>query len=366
MMHKLKQQKSPAKKTAHKKVAKKNHAKKLHKTPKRTLSTSAAFGVPASAGETIAFAGLGEMGRHMAHNLMKNGHDLVVYDVFEPNIQRVVDFGKSLGRSVTIAKSPAEAALNADVFITMLPSSPHVKETYTGDNGIFSVLKQRQEQGRKKLLLIDSSTIAPPVAKELAELVKTQYSEYATNADAPVSGGVVGSENGTLTFMVGAPEETFNAAKPYLQKMGKNIVHCGDNSTGQIAKVCNNLILGISMNAISESFNLGVKLGMDPKTLAGIVNNSSGYCWASQVGCPVPGVVPTAASSRDYAGGFAVDLMLKDMNLALDAAKVAGVELDLGKTATNNYAAVSTGGAGKKDFGYIYQHLLNRGGDEKM
>eukprot|EP00461_Guttulinopsis_vulgaris_P000979 UN00979 len=344
-------------KVAKKKVAKKSSPK--HKTVRNFTSAI-------EAGEPVAFVGLGEMGGHMAHNLMKKGHDLVVFDLNEANVNRAIEQGKALGKTVKIAKSPADAALQADVLITMLPSSPHVKETYVGPNGVFSTFKQRQADGRKKLLLIDSSTIAPPVALELANIINEQYSDAAMVTSSPVSGGVMGAANGTLTFMTGGKTEAFNAARPFLEKMGKNIVHCGEQgNTGQIAKVVNNLILGISMNAISEGYALGVKLGADPKMLASIINTSSGRCWASEVSNPVPGVMENVPSSRDYQGGFGNDLMLKDMRLALDAAKDAGVELKLGKIATDNYAAISESGNGKKDFGYVYQHVLNQKNSKK-
>lgn len=346
-----KKQQSPQRVTKRniKTVAKKPvQKKKVTTTTKRAMSTGS------FEDKVIGVIGLGNMGGHMAHNLVKKGHNIVVYDIFEPNVETAVSNGKAAGKNVHVAKSPYEVAMNADVVVTMLPKSPHVLQTFTDENnGLIKALKDRKAAGKDKLLLIDSSTIAPLVTKQIHELVGDQ----ADVIDAPVSGGVMGAENGTLTFMVGAEPYQFELAKPVLSKMGKNIVLCGPTGSGQAAKVCNNLILGISMNAIAEGYNLGVKLGMDPKVLAGIINTSSGRCWASEVSNPVPGVMPTAPASRDYNGGFGVDLMLKDMNLALETAESVNAKLELGQKAADNYQAISNAGHGKKDFGYVYQHV---------
>lgn len=175
--------------------------------------------------------------------------------------------------------------------------------------------------------------------------------------DAPVSGGVGGAEAGTLTFMVGGSKDDFEAAKPALTNMGKNIVHVGGSGTGQIAKLCNNLVLGISMTAVSEAMNLGVRLGADPKTLAGIVNTSSGRCWSSDTYNPVPGVMPNVPASRGYTGGFGAALMAKDLGLALDAAKSAGASLPTGSAAFAIYQLMLNQGMGNKDFSAMYAFL---------
>ncbi len=175
--------------------------------------------------------------------------------------------------------------------------------------------------------------------------------------DAPVSGGVGGAEAGTLTFMVGGADADFEAAKEFLAKMGKNIVHCGAPSTGQVAKICNNLVLGISMAAVSEAMNLGVKMGIDAEKLAGIINTSSGRCWSSDTYNPHPGVIPTAPSNRDYEGGFGTDLMLKDMGLAADAAKSVNAPLPTGAVAASLYSVMSNNGMGRKDFSAVYKLL---------
>ena len=175
--------------------------------------------------------------------------------------------------------------------------------------------------------------------------------------DAPVSGGVGGAEAGTLTFMVGGSEVDFASASELLVSMGKNLVHCGGAGNGQVAKICNNLVLGISMNAVSEAMNLGVQLGIDPHTLAGIINTSSGRCWSSDTYNPHPGVLPGVPSSRDYEGGFGTDLMLKDMGLAADAAKSVKAPLPTGAAATAIYTAMSQHGLGRKDFSAVYKFL---------
>ena len=175
--------------------------------------------------------------------------------------------------------------------------------------------------------------------------------------DAPVSGGVGGAEAGTLTFMVGGADADFTAAQEYLRSMGANIVHCGAPSTGQVAKICNNLVLGISMAAVSEAMNLGVKMGIDPVKLAGIINTSSGRCWSSDTYNPHPGVIPTAPSNRDYEGGFGTDLMLKDMGLAADAAKSVNAPLPTGGAAASMYSIMSNNGMGRKDFSAVYKLL---------
>jgi 3-hydroxyisobutyrate dehydrogenase len=295
---------------------------------------------------TIGFIGLGNMGGHMAINLLKAGHEVAVFDVVPENVQRLTEQG---GQPM---ETPAELAAACDTIITMLPSSPHVKEVY---GKILPAV-------REGALLIDSSTIDPTSAREVA----TQAQEAgAEMVDAPVSGGVGGAEHGTLTFMVGGQDAVFGRAQPVLQAMGKNIVHCGDNGTGQVAKVANNLILGISMMAVSEGMNLGVKLGMDPAKLAGIINTSSGRCWSSDTYNPCPGVLPGVPASNDYQGGFGVDLMKKDLGLALMAAKDSNSALPLGSLTDQIYAEISKQGGGKKDFSYAYQHLAGRKFDDR-
>jgi len=291
--------------------------------------------------QKVGFIGLGNMGRHQASNLIKKGFQVVVYD----KSQDAVEALKAKG--ATSAKSPKEIAEQTNVIVTMLPASAHVKEVYTGADGIFSTVK-------KGSLLMDSSTIDPETARHVAKLATEKG---ATMIDCPVSGGVGGAEAGTLTFMVGGSADAFEQAKPYLSAMGKNIVHCGDQGTGQVAKVCNNLVLGISMLGVSEAMNLGVKSGMDPKKLAGIFNTSTARCWSSDTYNPCPGVIETAPASRGYTGGFGSALMLKDLGLAIEAAKAAGTPLALGGLAHQLYALLVAQGYGGKDFSVFYDFL---------
>jgi 3-hydroxyisobutyrate dehydrogenase len=202
--------------------------------------------------------------------------------------------------------------------------------------------------------LIDSSTIDPHTAREVAAAAGARGNPMA---DAPVSGGTGGAEAGTLTFMVGAPAALFDVVKPVLAHMGKNIVHCGDAGTGQVAKICNNMLLGISMIGVAEAMNLGAALGIDPKVLAGIINTSSGRCWSSDTYNPYPGVLDNAPAARGYTGGFGTDLMLKDLGLATDAAKQAKRSVAMGAMAQQLYQLWSSQGAGGLDFSSIINLL---------
>jgi 3-hydroxyisobutyrate dehydrogenase len=293
----------------------------------------------------IGFVGLGHMGAPMARNLLKAGHSLIVYDV----VQRNVDALKSAGASA--ATSPAKAAAQAELVITMLPSSPHVKSVYLDKDGVLSGVA-------RGVTLIDSSTIDPHTARAVASLA-AQHGNLM--ADAPVSGGTGGAEAGTLTFMVGGSSEVFEQIAPVLRQMGKNIVHCGESGTGQVAKICNNLLLGITMIGVSEAMNLGTALGIDAKVLAGIINTSSGRCWSSDTYNPYPGVMDNVPAARGYTGGFGADLMLKDLGLAVDAAKLSKQPVALGALAQQLYQMFSAQGAGGQDFSAIinlYRHKL--------
>jgi len=285
----------------------------------------------------IAFIGLGHMGAPMARNLRKAGHGLVVFDIDKDAMLKLVAAG------AVAAASPKEAASRAETVITMLPSSPHVRTVYTGKDGVLSGV-------RPGVALVDSSTIDPHTAREIARAAEGQSNPMA---DAPVSGGVGGAEAATLTFMVGASTQLFERIKPVLSHMGKNIVHCGNPGNGQVAKICNNLLLAISMIGVAEAMTLGAALGIDPKLLAGIVNTSSGRCWSSDTYNPYPGVMENVPAARGYTGGFAADLMLKDLGLAIDAAKQAGQALVLGEAARQRYGTMSAQGEGGKDFSAI-------------
>ena len=285
----------------------------------------------------IAFIGLGHMGAPMARNLLKAGHSLVVFDVVQKNLDALT------GAGAVAAKSAKDAAAKAELVITMLPSSPHVKSVYLSEDGVLAGVA-------KGTTLIDSSTIDPHTAREVIAAAAAHGNPMA---DAPVSGGTGGAEAGTLTFMVGGEADVFERIAPVLRQMGKNIVHCGAAGTGQVAKICNNMILGISMIAVSEAMNLGAALGIDPKVLAGIVNTSSGRCWSSDTYNPYPGVMENVPASRGYTGGFGADLMLKDLGLATDAAKMSKQPVMMGALAQQLYQTLSAQGAGAQDFSAV-------------
>jgi 3-hydroxyisobutyrate dehydrogenase len=285
----------------------------------------------------VAFIGLGHMGAPMARNLLKAGHGLVVYDVVARNVEALTSVG------AIAARSAKDAASKGELVITMLPSSPHVRSVYLGADGVLAGVA-------KGTTLIDSSTIDPHTARE----VITAAAEHGNPmADAPVSGGTGGAEAGTLTFMVGGATDVFERIAPLLRHMGKNIVHCGAAGTGQVAKICNNMLLGISMIGVSEAMNLGASLGIDPKVLAGIINTSSGRCWSSDTYNPYPGVMENVPASRGYTGGFGADLMLKDLGLATDAAKLSKQPVMMGALAQQLYQTLSAQGAGAQDFSAV-------------
>lgn len=297
----------------------------------------------------IAFIGLGNMGGPMARNLLKAGHTVTVFDL---NQEAVAGLAAEGAQS---AGSPAEAAREVALVLTMLPAPAHVEAVLTGLQGVLS-------GASKGVPIVDCSTIDPATARRLAERCAAQGNPFA---DAPVSGGTAGAAAGTLTFMVGASDALFAQVQPVLQAMGKNIVHCGGTGTGQVAKICNNLLLAISMIGVSEAMTLGSSLGIDPKVLAGIINTSSGRCWSADTYNPFPGVMDGVPASRGYSGGFGVDLMLKDLGLATDAAKGAHQPLMLGALAQQLYQAWSQQGQGKLDFSSIirmYQGQLGSGG----
>jgi 3-hydroxyisobutyrate dehydrogenase len=291
----------------------------------------------------VGFIGLGQMGYRMAQNLLKNGKKVIAYDIALEPVNKLASEG------ATTAKSPKEvAASKAPIIVTMLPSSPHVRSCYIdGNDSLVAGLQEGQ-------LFVDASTIDPAVAREIHTLLT---SLGCFMVDAPVSGGIVGAQNATLTFMVGGTEEAFEKVKPTLQLMGKNITYCGGSGNGQVVKIANNLVLGISMIGVSEAMNLGIKLGMDPKILASVLNTSSARCWSSDSYNPVPGVVPGVPSSNDYNGGFGVDLMAKDLSLAVGAAHAIREALPLGGSALQVYNLLSAKGMGKKDFSCVYKFL---------
>ncbi|HYC03256.1 MAG TPA: 3-hydroxyisobutyrate dehydrogenase [Azospirillaceae bacterium] len=290
---------------------------------------------------TIAFIGLGNMGLPMAKNLIKAGHSVIGFDVMRDHLDGAVAAGAQ------VAPSAGEAAVGADVVVTMLPAGKHVREVYTGAGGVI-------ERAKEGALLIDSSTVDVESARFVAEAARAKGLDMV---DAPVSGGTGGAAAGTLTFMVGGSDAAFAKAEPILQAMGKTIIHAGGPGTGQAAKICNNMVLGISMIAVGEAFALAEKLGLDAQKLFDISSKSSGQCWSLTSYCPVPGPVPTSPANRDYAPGFATDMMLKDLKLAQQAAASAGAATPLGAQAAALYQLFSASGNGGLDFSGIIKML---------
>lgn len=285
----------------------------------------------------IAFIGLGHMGAPMALNLVKGGHDLVVFDLMPAAIKTLVDAG------ATAAASAQAAVKDAEVVISMLPASKHVEGLYLGDDGLLTHIAA-------DTLVLECSTIASESARKVADAAKAKGIRMI---DAPVSGGTGGAVAGTLTFIVGGESADLEAARPYLEKMGKNIFHAGAAGAGQVAKICNNMLLGILMAGTSEALALGVANGLDPKVLSDIMAKSSGRNWTTELYNPWPGVMENVPASKGYAGGFGVDLMLKDLGLAAESALTTRASVPLGELARNLYSIHSTQGNGSLDFSSI-------------
>lgn len=295
---------------------------------------------------TIAFIGLGNMGGPMAINLQKAGFTVSAFDLSADALAKVKAEG------VTAAASASEAAKGAQVVISMLPASRHVEGLYLGANGQAGLLAELAEGA----LVIDCSTIAPASAKKVAEAAKARG---LAMIDAPVSGGVAGATAGTLTFIVGGDAAALERARPMLQAMGKNIFHMGDAGAGQVAKLCNNMALGVIMAVTGEALALGAAHGLDAKALSQMMAVSTGRSWATEVCNPWPGVLENAPASRGYSGGFGNDLMLKDLGLAVEAAMGVGSPIPLGELARNLYALNSQAGRGGLDFSSVVK-LLER------
>jgi 3-hydroxyisobutyrate dehydrogenase len=288
----------------------------------------------------IAFIGVGNMGGPMARNLLKAGHTVSVFDLNIGAVEQAMQAGAAR------AETANEAVANADCVITMLPAGHHVRAVYL-DDGILA-------HAKKDALLIDCSTIDVDSAKAVhagAEKAGFQF------VDAPVSGGTGGAEAGTLTFMCGGLEDSFVRARPILENMGKRVVLAGGPGAGQAAKICNNMLLAISMIGTCEAFVLAEKLGLDPQKLFEIASTSSGQCWSLTTYCPVPGPVPTSPANRGYAGGFAAALMLKDLKLSQAAAQSSGAPTPLGAEATQLYALFAAQGRENLDFSGIIKML---------
>ncbi|MGK5728030.1 3-hydroxyisobutyrate dehydrogenase [Streptomyces sp. URMC 124] len=291
----------------------------------------------------VGFVGLGHMGGPMAANLVKAGHRVIGYDVVPGMRAAAAEAG------VETVGSAAETAAGADVVITMLPVGRHVLALYGGE-GLLAA-------ARPGTLFVDCSTIDVADARTAHEAV---LAAGHRPLDAPVSGGVVGAEAGTLTFMAGGEAADFARAEPLLLAMGKKAVHCGAAGAGQAAKVCNNMILGISMIAVSEAFVLGESLGLSHQALFDVASTASGQCWALTVNCPVPGPVPGSPAARDYAPGFAAPLMAKDLGLAANAARAGGVDAELGRRAARMYAEFAEGEGADLDFSGIVRAVRRR------
>jgi 3-hydroxyisobutyrate dehydrogenase len=294
---------------------------------------------------TIGFVGLGNMGAPMAANLVKAQHRVTGFDVVQAPVQALAEAG---GRS---AGSAAEAAAGAEIVITMLPAGPQVREVWLGPEGLIA-------RAAKGALLIDCSTIDVETARAVAAAAAEAGFEML---DAPVSGGTGGAAAATLTFMVGGSEPAFARAQPVLAAMGRTIVHTGPAGNGQAAKICNNLMLGISMIGVCESFALAEKLGLPAQTLFDVAAKSSGQCWSLTSYCPVPGPVPASPANRGYAPGFTAAMMLKDLRLAQQAAGATAAPTPLGAAAASLYQLFVDQGAAGLDFSGIYRFLHGEG-----
>ncbi len=298
--------------------------------------------------QNIAFIGLGNMGGPMAKNLIKNDFNVTVYDL---SASVVADL-KAAGAST--AEDAKSAIKDADVIISMLPNGAIVKSLYTGNNGLINEIVN---EGKDDVLIIDSSTIAADDARAVA---KACEQKGIAMIDAPVSGGTAAAEAGTLTFICGGEPAHFEAAKTVLSAMGKHIFHAGASGAGQVAKICNNMLLAIHMVGTAEALNMGVQQGLDPKVMSEIMKASSGNNWSLQVYNPFPGVMPNVPSSNEYQGGFMVDLMSKDLGLSQELAAKSKSATPLGAMATQLYQIHQAAGAGSKDFSSILQLLQKK------
>jgi len=286
---------------------------------------------------SIAFIGLGNMGAPMAANLVKAHHSVRAFDLAPSALAAAVKAGAHA------ASSAANAVAQADVVISMLPASQHVEQLYLGHDGLLSNIQQGT-------LVIDCSTIAPTSTRKIAQAAIMHGLDML---DAPVSGGTAGAQAGTLTFIVGGETNALERARPLLQSMGNNIFHMGAAGAGQVAKLCNNMALGVIMAATSEALTLGVAHGLDPISLSQMMAVSTSRSWVTEICNPWPGVLEAAPASRGYSGGFGNDLMLKDLGLAAEAAMGAKVPIPLGELARNLYALNSRVGHGSLDFSSV-------------
>jgi len=293
----------------------------------------------------VGFIGLGNMGGPMAVNIAQSDHEVIGFDLLESNVSRVVDKG------VSAAEEVSEAVLDSYAVVTCLPAGKHIRELYLGEAGILAM-------AAPGTVFIDASTVDIEASRAVHEEAETRGQHYV---DAPMSGGVGGAQAGTLTFMVGGLEESFERAEPFLKTMGKTIVHAGGPGAGTAAKICNNMILGISMIGVCEAFVLAEKLGLSHQKLFDISSTASGRCWSLDTYCPVPGPVSASPANFNYKAGFTTAMMLKDLRLSQAAAETAGTQTDLGALATELYTKFDEGGDSGTDFSGIIRMI--RGGE---
>ena len=289
----------------------------------------------------IAFVGLGTMGRPMALNLVRAGHELTVFDLDGDAVERLADAG------ARAAGSAREAAEGAEVVVSMLPASRHVEAAMFGPDGILAGLAAGAA-------VIDMSTIDPGTSRRVAAAVAERGCRML---DAPVSGSSVGAEQGTLTIMVGGDADLLEAHRDVLDAMGSNVIHCGPNGSGEAVKLCNNLVAGATVAAVAEAFALGERLGCEPQVLFDVMTRSSGNCWALQTRPPVAGLVDSAPANRDFAPGFMTDLMHKDLGLVLAAGSELRLSLAVAAAAQQMYALASQRGHGRQDFSSVFKVL---------
>ena len=289
----------------------------------------------------IGFIGVGTMGLPMATNLVKKGFAVTAFDLNTEAVMAAVAAG------MTAAASAAEAVAGADLVITMLPSSSHVEAAYTGDGGVLAA-------GRKGTLCVDMSTIDPAVSRRVAARAAERGLRFI---DAPVSGGVTGATDGTLAIMVGGAAADVTTARPALEAMGTNVIHVGAVGSGEVVKLCNNLIAGVSAVAVSEAFRIAQGFGVDPKVVTEVISKSSGNTWVMERAHPVPGLVARAASTNDYKPGFMTDLMCKDVGLAVEAARALRIPVFVASAAQQVYRLASSHGLGRRDFTSVYSFL---------
>ncbi|KAI0094046.1 3-hydroxyisobutyrate dehydrogenase [Irpex rosettiformis] len=317
---------------------------------------------------TTAFIGLGRMGYEMAFNLFSRtlvesggSAHFVVCDAKEESAALFVNnFHHHFpGARVEVASSPSDAVVASETIVTMLPSSPHVQKVYaTEAGGILPALRSLSQGDIASTLCIDSTTLDVEVARDVAKEVNKTG---AMMVDAPVSGGVAGAKAGTLSFLVGGTKPAFERVSPILSRIGKRIMYCGPSGAGLAAKICNNMVLGVQQIAIAEAMLLGQKLGLEPVVLADVINHSTGACWSSSVNNPVPGALPDKEPpcTRDFEGGFATSLMLKDMGLATEVGDLVGCPLPMGEAAERMYKEVieAEPELANKDFSSVYKYL---------